>query len=202
MVRELDAGGSHYRDIIPSIEFRGSEMRKLTFRIDVSNEETIKGLLNALGELAQYPHFDARSFLIRNALNTDGGKVNILLVPDRCPMLTPDKYPATDDLPKEGETFVAEAIRTAAECKPLAVLVLARCKDDAVRIAKRRVSDKLGCNNREIEATVRMVTPAEFIELAKKMINEGGHLPEFIMRFGGLKRYASELGLRTVPLED
>ena len=199
MVEVLSGRGEHFRDFAqergldPPLLRKGLRFNQVDPVARVREEE-------ALTSLRAFPNFDQESILLTNVTYTDGALIDVLLVPEGCPNLVPARESLSENLlnsqgilPKEGETYVAWVWPKDMSKNKTTILVLVDNPRSAYRIARREASDMIGEGfRRAVEVDVYLVSPEEFIEIAKNLIDQGQGLPDRILRFADLREYAQK----------
>lgn len=143
-----------------------------------------------LERLHQMPQYDTPSFLLSSVVDLHDHDINVLLVPKDCPKIRESKYQATNELPPENETFIADTWNEDHSEFDNDILVLAPNFVEAEDIAVRKAMIKYNCPKIMIYVRTELVSPQEWVNKAKELIDSGKHLPDFIMCWGGLQAYA------------
>ena len=201
MVEKLNAEGRHYRDIV-QIANLNEGFRKYRFPQDGGYSGDSCGVeQEALERLRKFPLYYNQSFLITEAVDTNGGPIEVLLVPKWCPELLAVRHQQRHayearDIPKEGETYLARVWPKHRHADQQELLILVDNPDSANRIARRKGSEIFNSHREDVGVDVEQVSQAKFIETAKRQIDEGKRLPQFILRFAVLRDYADTVNSR------
>lgn len=182
MVREIDAGGFHSRQIRQELQITNSDgfrQRAFDSEEQMAFDVSIRKLINS--------QYNNESFVIKNVLGAQ--RMKVLVFPQDARELLDTDAPDIQDLgmPKEGETYsvIVENVRWS---KKTDILVIVDNPDSAKAIATRNVRER-GWMKGDVIATPRLLSPDEFIEYAKVKIDLGVTLPINIKRYGGLAEY-------------
>lgn len=183
MVREIEGSGAYFRKVLGSYHIDRGLYRVLNFTEGQNDQDQ----MTALSILAESPSHDSRSILFKNLVNGHGIRTNVLAVPMDTPPLEKD----TDELPSEGTTFIARVKMQQDAKYSRSFLVLTDSLKSAEKIVKANISRVFGGYNHNVH--VCAVTPAEFIDEAKQLIEKGIRVPITIMRYGGLRKYEDQV---------
>lgn len=197
MVEVLRGRGEHFRDFAQKM---GIDSRLFGRSLRFNQEDSSARIREeeALMTLQASPEFDQNSIFLTNVTYTDGAPIDVLLVPEGCPSLISAGESLSENLPnsqgilpKEGETYVARAWKKGMPKNQMTILVLVDNPRSAFRIARRNASDMIGGGfRRAVGVDVSLVSPEEFIEIAKNLIDQGQELSDRILRYADLREYA------------
>ena len=181
MVKEIDGQGGFYWDVWHNSGInREGYSRIVLYPHSPDIEEEV------LNKLSAMPNLDNSSFLLTDVVDAKRREAKVLLVPKECPRLIPNRYAETNDLPPGNQTFLVETFRDGDPRARHTVVVLADDPEAAARIAKRRVATKVSYPSKYIEAQAELVSPEEWVDAARQLIDDGIRLPDFMLRFAGL----------------
>ncbi len=188
MVKEIDGQGGFYRDVWQNSGIDREEYSKIVLYPHSPDIE--KEVLNKLSAM---PNLDNSSFLLIDVVDAKRREAKVLLVPKECPRLIPNRYIETNGLPPGNQTFLVETFRDGDSRARYTVVVLADDPEAAARIAKRRVATKVPYPSKNIEAQAELVSPEEWVDAARQLIDDGIRLPDFMLRFAGLGEYQRQV---------
>ena len=193
MVELLDARGCFSREVLKQIPHDGRRRREIYF--DLSKADGYRKQSQVLAELAKYPEYDADSYLITNSTTATGSRItDVLSVPFDTPDLMPHKHTEF----REGETYLVDAWDAKRPMRRARVPVLANSLETSITAARRRASDILGINKRQLCFQSEQVSLEELLEHCKQILLNDGHLPYHIMRLGDLQEFVSNLERRSL----
>lgn len=192
MVEIYSGEGQTISQLAREVGIQLTGLRKIT--IIGSEERSAVRLVNfradVLKALSRYPQYNKKSVLFENVSD---GKIqgDHLFVPDSCPILAPMLWEG-QDLPSEGETFIAEAWQKGRKKESINLFVLVDNLESASKIARRQALTILKCDERKIRWKVEAVTSEEFETRLEERIKAGGRVPVFMLRFGRLQKFLAQ----------
>lgn len=192
MVEIIRGRGQHFRDFSEQLGVEVAKYNIIFFRqADDFSEGDIREP-EVLKRLESLPELDRNSLLLTDVTATDGKPLHLLLVPRGAPDLDPTREQSCvgGQLPPEGETFLVMVRKRRDPTRTFRLLVLVDNPTAAEKIAKRKASDTLGCLRLDLETEVSLLSQEEFYQEAKQQIDQGLRLPNRILCFGDLRRYA------------
>lgn len=191
MVKEIDGQGGFYRDVCQNSGIDRQEYSKIVIYPHAADLEK-----EILDKLSAIPDIDSSSFILTNVVDAKKRKAKVLLVPKECPRLMPNRYPETNELPPQDQTYLVETFNERDPCARHQVLVLATDAGEAARIAKRRLISEIPYPTKYVNAQAELVSPEEWVAAARELINNGVRLPDFMLRFAGLGEYQRKVSDR------
>lgn len=183
MVKEIDGNGKYFRDLLRQRGIVRDQYRLLNFTVGQNEGERDV----ALSVLATYPDHDSRSLLFTNVLTGAGAETQILVVPLNTPFLGKD----TDALPEKGTIFVADVLPETYK-RSRSILILTDSLSSADKIA-RSAANRAFPNLSYVEFSTKAVSPEEFIDVAKRLIDSGVNVPPTVLKYAGLRKYAEQV---------
>ncbi len=185
MVERIDAQGQDFSDVSRKIGTVSRRDYRLMWFGPTRNGSLNSSLIpKTLANLSQYPQHDARSFLVENARDKLGRIKAVLVVPSECPgILLGD---SGGSLPNPDETFLV-TVQTRLTDTPYNFLVLSDTPEQARGIAELRLVRIKDQPVDSRKTRVNKVTPEEFMEEAKRQIDDGIILSGPVLRFGDLR---------------
>lgn len=182
MVREIDGGGRHYRDVMQRRSLLDINLRHVNFLQSDANEQERE--TSTLQTLKTLPDIWDESFLLVNVVDTERKPVHTLFVPQRCPFELTNSYRSSErDLPDENRTWLVKAWIRSSPSGAITHAVLADSEIPASRITRRNASIILGCFRQEIEIETRKVTVCEFLEHVFGEIDRDKPIPVFLLTY-------------------
>lgn len=184
MVERINGKGELYRNAFKrEAGMVIEDFRNINFvhgrAIDLKKEtETLQTLETGPAHFA----FDKESILFYNVTNPSKQSLDVLWIPRICPPL-PVERQEKDRPPVEGRTYIVKTYSPLLP-KPIPILVFA----DDVGVAERQIKSErsremngLGPYSRDIDAYPRLVTTDEFVAEARRQMEAGEFIPNFII---------------------
>lgn len=183
MVETINGRGELYRNAFRYGTGRNPvDFRDIVFTHDQTGLAQEAEALRVLGTEPTHSPFDAKSTLFYNVTNPSRRPLDVLWVPIACPLL-PLEGQNKDKPPVEGRTYIVKAYSPVLP-KPVRILVFA----DDMGVAERQVKSQrsremngLGSYSRDVDAYPRLVTTDEFIAEARRQMEAGEFVPNFII---------------------
>ena len=177
VVKELDAGGRYYRQVLEEERFQPlSKFRLLAF--PQNERQARRRELVARENLSQYPNFDEQSCLLTNIYYRDGRTMAHILI---IPRPTPDVLPDYHREPRDEETYIVRAWDSAVPEVTRTILLLSSEEfvvPSALRIASRRLKTSIT----NVELDIRSVSKEEFYKTLETLDDQGERLPYHLQR--------------------
>lgn len=187
MVERIKVDNECPEDVIRDFSPKALEGIRIIYFLRGTLEGRIQAESSALKSLARYPEYDQNSTLFTNVAGHDGTTGSLLIVPRYTPFL--ETYNSGDSMPKEGETYVAlwKSLVSQSDVSGEFLMLcdnIERAQQIALDLSRRLLNFDLN----EIELRVDLVSPEEFIEIARRRIMESKSVPNFILGYAGLNR--------------
>lgn len=198
MVKEIPCTGQIVDFVVRKMGIDSSNYRAIYFRQDGNDDRQIIREISTLRELSEdYPLFFKSSFLLKGGISANGNKLHALLVPLNCPALSIDLEKSFGVEPDETMTYLVEVKRPFGCPTELTWPVYTEDCDKAAKIARKTVSRQYGWIKRDLTLFPRSVSPDDFCEQAKNLIEQGYRLPAAVLWIRDLRSFAVEM--QTLP---
>lgn len=193
MVEQVDARGLHFRAVIQYLN-REQGHETFVFRSGDVAESGLdfSDLEEALKKLARSPTVDRDSLHVFNAVDTQKRAVQVLNIPKRSADILDFREKDIAGLPNASETYVVSVKSNVRRVHVTELLVNVDNPNSAVNIAARRMRSA-GYPKSSIELEARLVSPEEFVKIAKRQIDEGERISGFVLRYAGLRQYVEQV---------
>lgn len=198
MVEQIEGKGAYFQELSRKLGIESRlEYRLLWFGQDPRGYLNISREPEVLSRLAIFPEFDKRSKFVVNVRDNRDRPRDVLAIPVNCPDLTPD-----GGLPVSDETYIAMVWKKTSPNNPLEILVLDPGIEKVKEIARISAGKILSCGRADLDVEAYLITPEEFVEIAKEQIDRGIRLKNFILRFADLREYQRRADEQFLKVKD